>query len=224
MQAQVNRARAGLDRAGVRSRGASIKLWWILLAFFSGVAVAMAAEELVLSEQENQLHFTAPGVHFLAGRPLERLHNAAEVPFDFRVDIAVGSPSRLYRRTAGRFVISYDLWEETFQVSRITPSDAGTTASISHLTAAEAEQWCLEQMAVDVSGLPANERLWAHMEIRAMAEQDSRGLFGAADITESGISLNGLIEFLSRPPRPDQPSWTLEAGPVTLEQLRQRGA
>ena len=62
------------------------------------------------------------------------------------------------------------------------------------------------------------------MEIRAMDEENSRSLFGTAELDENGISLTGLIELFSRPPQRKQLNWTLESGPITVEQLRQRGA
>ena len=55
-------------------RGRTIKPWWVVAAFLSGLAFAMAAEELILSTQEeSRLEFSAPRVHFLVGKPLERL-------------------------------------------------------------------------------------------------------------------------------------------------------
>jgi len=55
----------------------TIKPWWVIAAFLSGLAFAMWAEELVLSTQEGHLEFAAPRVHFLVGKPLERLRNAS---------------------------------------------------------------------------------------------------------------------------------------------------
>ncbi len=216
-RARVLWARVGAwRRVGVRT----IRFWWLLTAFLSGIAFAMFAEELVLSTEENRLEFSAPSVHFLTGRPLERLHNAAEVPFDFHVTVWAGSRARTFNESAARFVISYDLWEESFAVTRVD----GPRRRVSHLSANEAEAWCLKEMAIDLDGLAATTPIWAQMEIRANDGDGSRGLFGPAEIGESGISLTGLIEIFSRPPAREQRNWTLEAGPITLEQLRQRGA
>jgi hypothetical protein len=93
----------------------------------------------------------------------------------------------------------------------------------SHLTATEAEAWCVQEMSVlDLNGIAANQKLWAQMDIRAEEESDSR-LFSRTDITDAGINLNGLIELFAKPSRATQARWTLKEGPVTLEQLRRGG-
>jgi hypothetical protein len=195
--------------------GTRIKPWWVVAAFLSGLALAMWAEELILNWRDNRLEFSAPRVHFLTGKPLERLHKAAQVPFDFQITLWAGNRNREFIRIPQRFVISYDLWDETYQVVKTL----GGKKIKSHLTAAQAEAWCLSQMPVDVSGLAANELFWARVDIRT---QDGKlaPLFGRESITESGISLNSLIDLFSRPAQKEQPHWTLEAGPLTLDELK----
>src|SRR6267154_2478572 len=100
-------------------RSHTIKTWWLVAAFVSGLALAMFAEELILNWRDNRLEFSAPRVHFLVGKPLERLHNAAPVPFDFQVTLSSGTKNHLFRRVADRFVVSYDVWQEDFKVSKI---------------------------------------------------------------------------------------------------------
>lgn len=197
----------------------SIKYWWLIVAFLSGLAVAMLAEDLILDARDNRLEFSAPRLHFLSGKPLDRLRNAAEVPFDFQITLWAGDHSHISRHAVDRFVVSYDIWEETFSVSKVQlPRRSG-----SHFSAAAAEAWCMEQMSMDVSGLAGSEPLWARLEIRAQDPvRDSAFPFGRSTITESGISLNSLIEILSRPPPAQQPHWILNAGPITLDNLRGR--
>jgi len=197
-------------------RGRTIKPWWLIAAFLSGLAFAMAAEELILSTQDSRLEFTAPRVHFLVGKPLERLRNASEVPFDFKITLWSGTRSHLYREIPARFVVSYDLWEEKFSVTRLLPS----RRTARHLTDAAAEAWCLQQMATDVSGIGPTEPLWARLEIRAQDGKDPGLPFGRGNITDSGISLTSLIEIFSRPAATAQPHWQVETGPITLEELR----
>ena len=100
----------------------SIKPWWVIAAFFSGLAFAMFAEELILTTHESRLEFAAPRVHFLVGKPLERLRNALEVPFDFKITLWSGTRNHKLREAQDRFVVSYDLFEETFSVTKlVTP-------------------------------------------------------------------------------------------------------
>jgi hypothetical protein len=223
MSAHVGGGRVRLDSEGALVRPPpktafrSIRSWWLVVAFLSGFALAMAAEELILSTHDNQLEFSAPRVHFLGGgRPLELLHNAAPVDFDFQVTVWSGSRDHVFRRIAERFVVSYDLWEEKFSVAELQ----GARKTASHLAASAAEAWCVGQMAIDVTGLDAGQPFWARLEIRAQDRKENGPLFGHGRISDSGISLTSLIEIFSRPPQAAQSHWTLDAGPLTLNELR----
>jgi hypothetical protein len=194
----------------------TIRPWWMIAAFLSGLAFAMAAEELILSTQESRLEFSAPRVHFLVGKPLERLRNASEVPFDFKITLWSGTRNHILREVPARFVVSYDLWEEKFSVTKLVPS----RRTVRHLTDTAAEAWCLQEMSMDVTGVSPSEPLWARLEIRAQDGKEAGLPFGRGNITDSGISLTSLIEILSRPAATTQPHWTIDAGPVTLDELR----
>ena len=88
------------------------------------------------------------------------------------------------------------------------------------MTDSAAEAWCLQEMSQDVSGVSANEPLWARLEIRAEDAKEGGLPFGRGNITDSGINLTSLIEIFSRPAATAQPHWTVETGPVTLDELR----
>jgi hypothetical protein len=194
----------------------TIRPWWVIAAFLSGMAFAMAAEELILNTQESSLEFAAPRVHFLVGKPLERLRNASEVPFDFKITLWSGTRSHLLREAPARFVVSYDLWEEKFSVTKL----GAPRRTARHLTNTAAEAWCLQQMSQDVTGVAANEPLWARLEIRAQDGKETGLPFGRGNITDSGISLTSLIEIFSHPAATAQSHWQVETGPVTLDELR----
>jgi hypothetical protein len=196
----------------------TIKAWWLVAAFVSGFGLAMFAEELILNWRDNRLEFSAPRVHFLGGRPLEALHNAAPVPFDFQLTIWSRPRNLTFQKLTDRFVVSYDLWEEKFKVVK-TQSPRRV---IEHLTDRSAESWCFEQMSAGLnpSGLSDSEPFWVRLEIRA---QDGREgpLFGRGSVSDSGISLAGLIEIFSRPAQLQQTHWgPFEAGPFTIEELK----
>jgi len=194
----------------------TIKPWWVIAAFLSGLTFAMFAEELILSTHESRLEFAAPRVHFLVGKPLERLRNASEVPFVFKITLWSGTRTHILREVPARFVVSYDLWEEKFSVTKL----ATPRRTARHLTDNAAEAWCLQEMSQDVSGIGANEPLWARLEIRAEDGKEAGLPFGRGNITDSGISLTSLIEIFSHPAATAQPHWSVETGPVTLEELR----
>jgi len=199
-------------RTGMRA----IPVWWLLAAFLSGFAVAMWAEDVILTWRDNQLLFAAPRLHFLTGKPLERLRNAAPVPFDFQITLWSGNRSHIFRKRAERFVVSYDLWEERYSVTEL----AEPRKTNGHMTAQAAETWCLQQMPLDVSGLDGRETFWARLEVRAAEEKrggkDSMPRF----VSETGISLNGLVEIFSRPPPTGLPHWTMDTGPMTIDEVR----
>jgi hypothetical protein len=193
----------------------TIKTWWLVAAFVSGFGLAMWAEDLALHWRNNYLEFSAPHMHFLTGKPLERLQHGAQVPFDFRISLYSGTRSHLFSQLAERFLVSYDVWGEQFSVVK-TQSPRSV---VTHLDAAEAEAWCLKQMPVYPSGLSDAETIWARVEVRVPPTQ-SVNPFGRDSISESGINLTGLIELFSRPPASAQPHWTLDAGPLTLEEVK----
>lgn len=194
----------------------AIKTWWLVAAFVSGFALAMFAEDLALRWHNNLLEFSAPHLHFLTGKPLERLHNGAQVPFDFKISLYSGSRDHLCCQSAERFLISYSVWEEQFRVIKTQPP----RKMVDHLDIADAEAWCLKQMTLDPGGIPDSEKLWARVEVRVPPiDGRSANPFGRDSISESGINLNGLIELFSRPPA-TQYHWMTEAGPMTLDEIK----
>ncbi len=194
----------------------TIKTWWLVAAFVSGFGLAMWAEDLALNWRNNYIEFSAPHMHFLTGKPLERLQHGAQVPFDFKLSLYSGTKSHLFRQLAERFLVSYDVWGETFSVVKTQ----SPISRVTHLDAADAEAWCLKQMPVNPSGIDDKETLWARVEVRVPASAGVANPFGKDTITESGINLTGLIELFSRPPAAAQPHWLLDAGPLTLEEVK----
>jgi hypothetical protein len=200
----------------------TIKPWWLIAAFFSGLAFAMWAEELILNVREtSRVDFSVPRTHFLTGKPLARMHNSDQVPFLIRATLWSGNKAHVLKDTVGRFLVSYDLFEEKFSVRELEPA----RKSVDRLTDVGAETWCLQQMSIDVTGVGGSEPLWARLDIRALDGKENNALFSKADITDSGISLNSItakmIELFSRPAQGSQPHWgPYEAGPITLDELR----
>jgi hypothetical protein len=190
---------------------------WLLLA---GVAVilsqrvssaAASREQLSVVWDGDDLHVAAPQLHFLAGKPLERLKDGASVVFLTQLTLTTDSFNSILRRAPERFVFSYDLWEERFSVTKLGPGQR----MAAHLTAAAAEAWCLDNVAISASNLPQDHPFWLRFELRAADAKDE-----AAVIGEPGINLTRLIEMFSRRPRDQQPQWTADAGPLRLGDLK----
>jgi hypothetical protein len=196
----------------------AIKSWWLVVAFVGGIAFAMMAEELRLNWRNNRLELSAPHVHFLAGKPLDLLHNAASVPFNFNVTLWSGNRNHVYSRNFDQFVISYDLWDEKFKVVK-TQSPVG---KMEHLTKTAAELWCFDQMSMDLTGVGGSEPLWVRLEIRAEDGKDG-GLFGRGgrgSVSDAGISLSNLIEIFSRPAQQQSHWGPYDIGPFTVDELK----
>ncbi len=176
-----------------------------------GLQRAASAQSLAPRLDGELLRVSAPNLHFLAGKPLERLRNGAPVAFAAQLSLSLDAAHTVRKRVAGRFVVSYDLWEEKFSVSR--PGNPPRSAS--RLTPAAAEVWCLDQLALPASSLGADQPFWLQLEVRAESPKESRNVVG-----EPGISLTRLIEIFSRPSRDPEARWIEPGGPFRLADLQ----
>jgi hypothetical protein len=158
----------------------------------------------------DNLHVSAPRLHFLTGKPLERLKDGASVVFLSQLTLFTDSRATVLRRVPDRLVLSYDLWEEKFSVTRL--GVAGRTRS--HLSADAAEAWCLESLLISASGLAPDRPFWLRFEMRTADAKELSSVVG-----EPGISITRLIEIFSRKPGPEEPRWMLDAGPLRLSEL-----
>jgi hypothetical protein len=181
-----------------------------VLAAVSFTAATRAQDVLVRVTGE-KVQIAAPSVRFLAGKSLDSLRNGAAVAFDIQVSILSDGRQTVLRREFERFVVSYDLWEERFSVTRMR----STRAAASHLSAQQAEAWCLDAFAVPTAGLPTERQLWVRLDIHANHGRDSQPL------ADEGLSIGTLIELFSRPGKaPGVTQWRAESGAFTLAALQ----
>ena len=94
--------------------------------------------------------------------------------------------------------MSFALWEETFSVRQL----GAVPRSVDGLSASAAEAWCLESLAIDTVGLAPDRFFWLRFEL-ALADQ--RELARMTD--QRGLSVQALVEFLSRKPKENEPHW-----------------
>jgi hypothetical protein len=184
----------------------------VLALFFALELVAMTVSSTGLLPRHvgGEIHVTAPTLHFLTGKSLSRLHDGAAVPFDFQLTIvAAGSKNNVVARALERFTISYDVWEEKFSVVR----ERDFRRSGMRLSAASAESWCLDNIVILASLLPAGQQFSARLEIRSAEAKEPLA-------ASSGINLATLIEIFSRPSRPQQDRWSVESAPFQLADLK----
>jgi hypothetical protein len=168
----------------------------------------------LVSFDGDNIHVKAPGLHFLIGKPLERLKAADTVVFDSQITLFTDQRRTkiFHHAVTERLIFSYDLWDEKFSVTvRGTPN-----RSRSLLTLSAAEDYALSELAVTALGLAPDLPFWLQFELSARSTKDLSGAVG-----DSGISVTGLlIDWLSRRPGADNPYWTRIAGPFRLADLR----
>lgn len=171
-------------------------------------AITVRPVQLQVHENGNELTVAAPGFHFLTGKALARLHDGLSVPFDAQLSLlTAASHSSAVQRSFDRFVVSYDLWEEKFSVTRLREP----RTSASHLSAAAAETWCLENLRLPLAGIEDSGAVRLRLDLRSAETKDAGPLAAGP-----GINLASLIEIFSRPARSQQQVWTVESAPFRL--------
>ena len=181
----------------------------MLLALLAWPAVRVSAQTLTVDTVGGALKIRAAGFSFLKGDPLARLKDGRSVRVELAALVMAAPGKSSAAATRRIFALSYDLWEERFAVTTV----GGRSQSVSHLAAAAAEAWCVEQLVIPVSALGALGRdapFWIRLEYR-IVDGD-----GTPDGADSGYSLQALIDALSRRRKAEPSPHALEAGPFRL--------
>src|SRR5689334_2066738 len=87
---------------------------WLLAGLAIPLSRLRAAESLNVSFDGDNVRVAAPGLHFLTGKPLERLKDASTVTFLSQLTLFSDARGTIIKRVPERLVVSYDLWEEKF--------------------------------------------------------------------------------------------------------------
>ena len=112
-------------------------------------------------------------------------------------------------------MLSYDLWEERFAVTTVE----ARPQSVSHLALTAAEAWCVDQLTVPLDRarlLGREQPFWIRLEYRILDGD------GASDQTDSGFTLQALIDVLSRRREDRGSPHAIEAGPFRLRRRADR--
>jgi hypothetical protein len=196
-------------RSRGRARLAGGRATLALALLLAWPAVRTFAQAVTVRVAGDALHVRAPGFGFIKGEPLTRLRDGRSVRVDLALSVSGKPGAAAVAQTRRIFVLSYDLWEERFAVM-----EAGTPKrSISHVTAAGAEAWCIDQLSVPLGALGRDLPFWVRLEYRVL---DGTGPSSADG--ESGYTLRWLIEALSRRHKTADLANSLEAGPLRLPQ------
>jgi len=187
----------------------------LLCAIGTVSAISSAPEGLAVYLDGDYLRVSLPHVDFLKGKPLDRLKDGASVAFIGQITITT-SPNSIgpVARSVARFALSYDIWEERFSVTKIGQSPE-SRRSQSHLSVQGAENWCLDNLVIDRSQIPAERDIYVQLDLRAEDPKDQLGIIG-----DPGINLTRLIEIFGRAPRSPQERWLFNSGPFRLADLK----
>lgn len=181
-----------------------------LLALFGTMGLA---QTLVPRLNDGQIVAAAPKFNFLEGKPLDRLRNGQSVTFDFQLQVFDGV--RPLGRSLHRFVLSYDLWEETFSAVHLSQAMPRTPVSTaSRLKGDAVAGWCLGQMRLPLPNVEKTRPLTLQLEVR------TAGLRIPNPIRPQGsVDLGVLVEIFSRPPDPKESRYTAMSRSFTLAGL-----
>lgn len=171
-----------------------------------GIPVDMLAQSVRARVEGDRLRIVVEGSRFLSGDALRKLHDGVSVSYVFRLSALTSRIGSTMAKSEYRFVISYDIFEEKFQVSRIRP----TGRIQSHLTAAAAEATFIEAMEIPLQPLGTGT-FWLRLEYQT---EDS-----ASTSDDATVSLGALVDIFSRTTTKEPTRGVLERGPLRLSDL-----
>lgn len=167
---------------------------------------AASAQSLKARIEGDRLRVGVEKMPFLSGEALRRLRDGVSVNYVFRLMALTSRSGNVISRSEYRFVISYDIFEEKFQVSSVRP----VARVLSHLTLEAAEAACLEAMELPMQSLGATSSFWLRWEYEA--EQP-------ATSGESDATLGALVDIFSRRSSKQPLRGIVETGPLRLSDL-----
>jgi hypothetical protein len=168
----------------------------------------LVAQSVTVRTASDALHIRVAGLRFIHGPVLDQLKDGRSVRFEFELTVLERADGPVVTRAQHAFNVSFDLWEERFAVSRIgTPP-----RSVSHLTAQDAEAWCLDNVTLPVAAMGRFGRdmpFWVQLAYQVPERQP-------ADPNEPTFTLRRLIDVLSRRAEDAGRSQSVSGGPFRL--------
>jgi len=93
-----------------------------MAVLMSAVQATVVAQALTARTDGDRLRVSVSGTRFLSGDALKKLHDGVPVSYMFQLSALTSRFGSTMAKTEYRFVISYDIFEEKFQVSRVRPT------------------------------------------------------------------------------------------------------
>jgi len=178
---------------------------WLFVAVVLGSQV-VSAQSLAVRIEGDRLRVNVQKVRLLNGEPLRKLRDGTSVTFVFRLSALSSRLGAALVKAEYRFVISYDIFEEKFQVSRTEPSPR----VLSRLSLEAAEAACFEGLELRIPSLAPDRAFWVRWEYE---EQES------PQSGESAVTLGGLVDIFSRKRAQEPVRGMVESGSLRLQDL-----
>ena len=163
------------------------------------------AQKLDVKLDGDHLRVSVSGSRLIAGEALQRLRDGASITYFMRVSVWSGRAGKLLSSTEYRFVVSFDIFEERFQVTRTMPS----ARVVSHLSMTAAEIACSDGLEIPLVGIAATMQFWVQWEFQA--ENAAGG--------EAGGGLGSLVDLFGRKSSKEPAKGFAESGPYRLADL-----
>jgi hypothetical protein len=192
-------------------KGRALRAGWKLTLLLCALVCPAVAEAQSLRPyvDGDQLHLRSSNLRLLSAEARKQLRNGATVTYAFRV-MVTGTRGGVARASfTYHCMFSFDLWEETYKVSRREPG----YRSASRLSEAAAEQQCMESLMIPVSVLPATAGFW----ISLIYQMEERPSTSSADDSRSIPGV--LVDIFSRRSPENRPIKPIESGPFRLADL-----
>jgi hypothetical protein len=182
----------------------------LAIALVALCAIGLGAQAVTVTRVADAIVVRAPTFAFIKGEPLVRLKEGRSVRVELHLSVLPRPGAAAVTQIQQEFVLSYDLWEERFAVTRVGPP----STAAAYLTSGAAEAWCLEQLALPVAALGSLARdtpFWIRLEYRVLD-----GATTPVNSDASGFTLRSLIDALSARRQAAALTDAIEAGPFRL--------
>ena len=193
------------------SRGQQIsRRSWLLAGLTVPLFSARGADPITVTFDGDNLHLASPDLHFLAGKPLERMKEGSTVVYQVNIGLYRDQWTTLWKRAEVKFAVSYDVWGEAEKFA-VAMSDVPSRRA-DNLSKAATEAWCLDHIWIAVQGIAPDRQFWLQLEVRVGSQRNLAKVLG-----DGGISVD-LIEMASAKSGADAPM-SRKAGPFRLADL-----
>src|SRR5260370_33959360 len=165
---------------------------WLLAGLTVPLFSARAADSLKVIYDGDNLRVAAPTLHFLTGKPLERLKYGDVVAYGLQLALLNESRTAVVRPQKSRFVVGYALWEEKFSVTQLGSSPGLAPRTVEGLAATAAETERCDSLTMSTFGLEPNLYYWLRLALRTGSARDFVG------VCKIPSRIHDLIDFLGR--------------------------